>query len=92
MNKFSEEWHIFREKVISRSASQLQIDDLEVAFFSGALALISIQARIFSVGQEEEVTEEEVANYDALVDEIVATCKNFTRDRRNRKPVNPNMN
>lgn len=78
MVKFESEWQDFRESVLPKSVSQIQLSETKKAFYSGALAVISLTARMFS--NEQEVTEEDVNSYDKLVNEIVSVCKSFTSE------------
>lgn len=81
MIRFQKEWEDFRDKVIPNSASAVQISETKKAFYAGALALVSLTSRMFSEG--EEVTDQDVSDYDSLVSEIVAVCKSsFTSDHR----------
>lgn len=74
---FQKEWEDFRDKVIPKSASAVQISETKKAFYAGTLALVSLTSTMFSEG--EEVTDQDVSDYDSLVSEIVTVCKSVAR-------------
>ena len=87
MTKFKEEWLDFVANVIPPTAGRVQVNEMKKAFYSGALALVSLQCRIFSEGTE-EVTGQDMSNYDNLVNEIVSVCKSFAREGKHRHETN----
>lgn len=80
MRNFEQEWEDFKLNVIPEDASTIQINEMKKAFYSGALALVALQCKAFSDGQE--VTDQDVDNYDQLVNEIVSECKSFSQERK----------
>lgn len=75
---FKREWQEFRYQVIPKTASRIQVSETKKAFYSGAIAIISLTSRMFS--SDKEVTEQDINDYETLVNEIVDTCKSFARE------------
>lgn len=74
---FNKEWQEFRDQVVPKTASSVQLNETKKAFYSGALAIIALTSRMFS--NDQEVTEQDLDSYDKLVNEIVSACKSLAR-------------
>ena len=79
MNDFKSEWKEFHEKVVPKTAGPVQIEETRKAFYSGALAVISLLSKMFT--SDREVTEQDMDDYEVLVSEVVNACRSFTLTR-----------
>lgn len=77
--KFLDEWQDYKDNTIPQSASPHQITETKKAFYSGAIALVSITIKMFSEGSD--VTDEDVNSYDSVVKEIISVCESFGQQR-----------
>lgn len=72
VKRFSAEWAEYRELVIPKGASPLQVDETHRAFYAGGLALFALLVSSMEAGAEP--TEADVAAVDVLHEELLAGC------------------